>query len=91
MQAGYSRKKAMLYNFISASSIILGVLGTYLFTQTFSSFLYILLGLAAGNLLYIASADLIPELQKTHGDHFKQSFLITLSGVLLIFALTSFI
>ncbi len=89
IKSGYTRKKAILYNFISSLSVVLGVLCTFLLTQNFANYTYVFLGIAAGNLLYIASADLIPELHKSHQGHFKKSFLITLLGVVLIFTLTS--
>jgi len=90
LHAGYARKKAILYNFLSATTIVLGVLLTYLFTSTFDNFLFVLTGVAAGNLLYIATADLIPELRHTHHDHFFQTFVATLCGVLVIALLTTY-
>lgn len=84
LQAGYTRKKALVYNFISALSVFLGVCVTYLFASTLAHFLFILTGIAAGNLLYIATADLIPELRNSHRDHFFATFIMTLIGVIAI-------
>ncbi len=82
--AGYSRKKAMFLNFLSASSIVLGVLLTYLFL-TVGDYVWILTGLAAGNLLYIAASDMIPELNnEEHHGHFMQTFISTLVGLIAI-------
>lgn len=64
LKAGYSKKRAALYNFLSASSILFGVVLTLLFVGQFENYLWILTGLAAGNLLYIAASDLIPGVQK---------------------------
>ena len=91
LKAGYSKKKAALLNLLSASSIIFGVLLTAFFTSLFVNGLWVLTGIAAGNLLYSAATDILPELQEAHKEHFKQSFLLTLMGVLavaLLFALT---
>ena len=90
LHAGYTRHKALLYNFLSATTIVLGVLLTYLFTFSLGNIMYILTGVAAGNLLYIATADLIPELRHAHRDHFFQTFFATLLGVLSIAILSAF-
>jgi zinc and cadmium transporter len=82
--AGYSNKKALLLNFFSAASIFIGVLIANLFAQ-FGDYLWILTGIAAGNLLYIVASDMIPELnESTHHSHFKQTFLSTLFGLIAI-------
>jgi len=87
VQAGYSRKKALMYNFFSASSIFIGVFGALLFSQL-GDYLWILTGIAAGNLLYIVASDMIPELnQTTHKSYFFQTFLSTLVGLVAIVTL----
>jgi zinc and cadmium transporter len=64
LHVGYSRKKALFYNFLSATVSIFGVLVVYLFTVSSDVFGAYMLPFAAGNLLYIAGSDLIPELHK---------------------------
>lgn len=87
MSAGYSPKKALMLNLLSASSIFIGVLATVVFAS-FGDFVWILTGLAAGNLLYIAASDMIPELHHTtHGDHFIKTFLSTIIGLIAIVSL----
>lgn len=87
INAGYSRRKAAFYNLLSASSIILGVLATYLFLQ-FGDYVWVLTGVAAGNLLYLAAADMIPELHDNeHRGHFLSTFLSTILGLIIIVAL----
>lgn len=82
--AGYSRKKAMLFNFLSASSIFIGVLLSMLFISL-GDYVWILTGVAAGNLLYIAASDMIPELNtESHHGHFVQTFASTLIGLIAI-------
>lgn len=88
ISAGYTKKKALIWNFISASTIVLGVGLSYLFLQA-GNFTWILTGLAAGNLLYIVASDMIPELNdKHHSHHFMQTFISTLIGLI---AMTSLI
>lgn len=91
VHAGYSRKKAALFNLLSASSIILGVVMSYIFLS-FGDYLWILTGIAAGNLLYIAAADMIPELHgEAHRSHFKKTFLSTLAGLAFIIVLLTYL
>lgn len=84
MQSGYTKREAIRYNFISALSVILGAVVTYFFADSFSDYLFILTGVAAGNLLYIATADLIPELRHTHNDHFFKTFGMTIASLAAI-------
>jgi len=89
LHAGYSKKKALLYNFFSALSILLGVAISFVFMEM-GDYIWILTGLAAGNLLYIVASDLIPELQEnTHQDHFMKTFVSTIIGLIAIVALIS--
>jgi len=88
--AQYSQKKALFLNFLSATTVIVGVLLTYLLGEFLHDYLFVLLGIAAGNLLYIATADLIPELRHSHRDHFFKTFSATLVGVALIGGLITY-
>lgn len=64
---GFSKAKALFYNFISALTCIIGtVLGFYL-SSVFTHFSQFLLPIVAGGFIYIASCDLIPELHKQPG------------------------
>lgn len=85
--SGYSSRRALFLNFMSAVSVILGVLLTYALGEILHEYIFVLTGIAAGNLLYIATADLIPELRHSHKEHFTTMFVSTLIGVTLIGAL----
>ncbi len=87
----YSRAKALWLNFLSATTIIVGAAVTYIFATSLEKVMFLLTGIAAGNLLYIATADLIPELRESHRGHFAQTFAATLLGTALIAILVSFI
>lgn len=64
IHAGYSRGKALLFNFISALFAFFGAgLALVLGAQS-SEFAEFLLPFAAGGFIYIAMTDLIPELHK---------------------------
>lgn len=64
LHSGYGKKKALLLNVLSASASILGTLAVLLVSHSLQSLTSYLLPFAAGNLLYIAGSDLIPELHK---------------------------
>ncbi|HEY4523189.1 MAG TPA: ZIP family metal transporter [Candidatus Paceibacterota bacterium] len=66
VHGGWSRKKALLYNFFSAATAVAGVLLVLLFAHSFYGAPEVLLGLGAASFIYIAMSDLIPELQKEH-------------------------
>lgn len=61
---GYSKTKALLLNFLVALTSVLGAIITYLFSQSFNEIAFYLTPFAAGTFIYIAAADLIPELHK---------------------------
>lgn len=85
--AGYSKNRTLFLNFLSASSIFIGVIASYAFAAA-GDYAWVLTGLAAGNLLYIAASDMLPELQEhTHKDHFFKTFFSTLAGLIAITAL----
>jgi len=60
---GFSKKKALTYNFASAITAILGALITYYFANV-PNITTFLVPFAAGGFIYIAATDLMPELHK---------------------------
>lgn len=65
LHAGWSRLGALAFNFLSALTFLLGGLLAYALSGSFE--VTWLLPFAAGNFLYIAAADLIPELTQEPG------------------------
>ena len=63
LYGGFTRKKAILYNCLSALFVLFGAGIGYLLSN-FSTGLSVLVPFAAGNFIYIAGSDLIPELHK---------------------------
>lgn len=61
---GFSRLKALFYNFLSAVTAFAGAILTYFFAPYIESSVSFLLAFAAGGFIYIATADLMPELRK---------------------------
>lgn len=89
IHAGYSKKKALLYNFLSALASILGVLIVFVFGSITENISTWFMPIAAGGFVYIAVADLIPELHKTKNiKHSIVQVLIILLGIGSMVALT---
>ncbi len=85
VRGGFSRTRAALLNLLSASSIMLGVLVTMLFAAALQEYVWIMTGIAAGNLLYIAASDLLPRIHGTLRNY--RSFWFTLFSLILGFTL----
>lgn len=62
IHGGFSNKRALQFNFLSATTAIAGTVIVLFISQQFSTFDRYLVPFAAGNFLYIAASDLIPEL-----------------------------
>jgi zinc and cadmium transporter len=62
--SGLSRARALFYNFLSALTAILGALAGYYFTSSVAAAKPAMLAFTAGGFIYIAAADLIPELHE---------------------------
>jgi zinc and cadmium transporter len=89
VHAGYSKKKALLFNFISALISILGLAIVFIFGNIIDNIALFVVPIAAGGFIYIAIADLIPELQKTKNiKHSLIQLVIIFIGVLSMVALT---
>ncbi len=73
LYAGYSRGKALFFNFLSALVAVLGALVGLLVGSAGETFAGIIVPLAAGGFTYIAGSTLIPELHKHC--KLKESFL----------------
>jgi len=65
LHAGYTKSRALWLNFLSALCAVLGVVLTIVLGETGRVFTEWILPIAAGGFIYVAVADLIPELQKT--------------------------
>jgi len=63
VDAGFSPKKALFYNFLSQMTAVAGALASYFALLTFNLTSY-LLPIAAGGFLYISASDLIPEVHR---------------------------
>lgn len=79
LHGGFSKRKALLYNFFTALTAVAGALAALLLGGN-EVLLSLLIPLTAGGFIYIAGADLIPELHKEADA--KKSLMQVLSIVL---------
>lgn len=86
--AGYSRRRALMLNSISALAGIVGAVAMYTAADRLPAALPYVLALAAGSFLYVAMADLIPDLHRGQINigSIRQVLLIG-AGVMTILAL----
>ena len=76
---GFSRKQAIIFNFLSGiTSIAGGIIGYFAFSLMQNSIPYLML-FVSGGFIYIAAADLIPSIK--HGAGLRQT-IITLAAFL---------
>lgn len=88
IHAGYSRAKALFLNFLSAVTAALGALIALLIGQQMENFAALIISFTAGGFIYIATADLIPELKKeSHPLKSLGQLLAILLGLGIMFAL----
>ncbi len=88
LYSGLTKKKALFYNFLSATTAIFGALFGLFIGSKSESFVMFVLPFSAGAFLYIAGSNLIPELQKEVS--LKESFwqfLALLVGVMIMVVL----
>ena len=88
LYGGFSKKNALLFNFLSAMVAMLGGVFAFFLSETFVSFNFFFLAFSGGGFLYLASTELMPELLKQKD--LKKSIyqaLILLVGIIVIFVL----
>ena len=73
IHAGFSNKKAVLMNLLTAFSAVLGLVVVSWIGSQNEEFVKYLVPITAGGFLYIAVSDLLPELK--HHEEAKKSFL----------------
>ena len=78
LRAGYSRLRAFTLNLLPALGGILGAVAMLLASDAVPHALPYVLAFAAGNFLYVAMSDLIPDLHRggVEGGPFRQLLLI---------------
>jgi zinc and cadmium transporter len=65
VKGGYSQGRALMMNFFSGLTAILGAVLAFVFLEAFEALEPIALAFAAGGFIYIALVDLLPEIHET--------------------------
>ena len=89
IHGGFSKTKALRFNFLTALTAVLGAVIALVLGATLEGFIPLLIPFAAGNFIYIAGSDLIPELRRDEPDLKKAALQVTsiLFGVAIMFGL----
>ncbi len=94
IHSGFSAGKAFFFNFLISLSTLVGAIMTYFLAGGLENIIGPALGIVAGNFLYIAAADLVPELHSKHRSGTASTtiqFSLILLGILLIYFVTGLI
>lgn len=87
IHGGFSRARALWYNFLSATSVIVGAVITYVIGPILEPFLPFGLALTAGAFIYLAAVDLMPELHESaRFSHSVIQIVFIIFGALLVIA-----
>jgi zinc and cadmium transporter len=81
LHGGFSKRKALAMNFLSALTAVLGTILTLWLGSTITNLETILVPIAIGGFIYIASSDLIPQLHK-HSDKISKSIIQLITFIL---------
>lgn len=89
-QMGMSRKEAIKWNLFSALAAIVGAVGVYLVSGVVERIEVPLIALAGGGFIYIATADLLPEVHReVRRGHILSHMLAFFLGVAVLWILSS--
>jgi len=85
---GYKKKTALMFNFLSGLTAVLGGVIGYLFADLSEAAVLYLLPVAAGGFIYIAASDLVPEIKHSeHGSRLALNFIVFILGIAFMFGM----
>lgn len=88
LHGGFSKNKALLLNFLTALTAVIGVVVSLLLNSYFENITMFLIPFAAGSFIYIAGSDLIPELHKeVEGKKSLFQLIIFVLGILVMMSI----
>jgi zinc and cadmium transporter len=92
LHAGYSRRKAFVLNLVSGASAVLGALVAVFALEWVPDITQYVLSVAAAGFLYVAMADLIPDLHRGRIDATTlRQLALALAGIGTVVSLNAFI
>jgi zinc and cadmium transporter len=85
LHSGMPVRRALIYNFLSATTAIAGAVVGFVFLSNLEAWIPYAVAMAAGGFIYIATADLMPELHReTQPAKLVAQSLALLAGVILL-------
>jgi zinc and cadmium transporter len=92
LHAGYSRRKALVLNLVSGASAVLGAVVAVMALDWVPQITQYVLSIAAAGFLYIAMADLIPDLHRGRTDASTlRQLVLALAGIGTVLGLNAFV
>jgi zinc and cadmium transporter len=92
LHAGYSRRKALILNLVSGASAVFGALLAVFALEWVPQVTEYVLSVAAAGFLYIAMADLIPDLHRGRIDSTTlRQLALALAGIGTVVGLNAFV
>ncbi|MBI2636682.1 MAG: ZIP family metal transporter [Parcubacteria group bacterium] len=86
--AGLSRLKAVLYNLLFGLTSVIGAILVFVVAESVENLVPVILAVATGNFLYLAMADLVPELHHEQNPRRVWMQLVWVGlGILLLYAI----
>ncbi len=91
LSSGMSPKRAIGYNILSALASLAGAVLTYYFASSIEGIVPFLMAITAGGFIYIAAADILPEIHKERGrKQLVRQLLVFMTGCAVIYGITRF-
>ncbi len=90
LKSGFTKLKALFWNFVSALLAMAGGIITYFYAQSQTHHLF-LTAIAAGSFLYIAMSDIMPHLHDRRNKYYKEQVIWFIIGLILIYSISKFI
>ncbi len=91
LHSGYSKKKALILNILSAITTLPGAVIAYIALDLIHSYVPYVMAISAASFLYISLADISPELHRQVGISYTiRQFLLIMAGVATIVIVLQF-
>ena len=88
IHGGFSKSRALFYNFISALTAFVGAIVVLLIFKNIETVPTPLLAISAASFIYIAMSDLVPELHKEPNKNRGLAFAVVYRGIAIMWTLT---
>jgi zinc and cadmium transporter len=91
LYAGFSKTKALMFNLFSALAAVLGGIAFFFMSDFIENLEFYGLALTAGMFIYIANADLMPEMTRQKDGNGVIQLVAVITGIAVILLITEFL